>query len=600
MDYRLTVPFGLCFALMAAVSLITTVGVFFLQPRENRNVFKACAETFGAVFILNMLPIFILTLFVFFASGHAFTACCTAAFSVLLLAAVNRYMSELRFAPFKPLDILLSAEFFGVAKSMKTSVFVMFGSAAALFFTLIFMGLIFIKNGPVGFWTRITGASAAAVFFIAIVKTIYANKKIYGSLPVYGDKSDENMHMQSKGFIYYYLNIINKSKVSEPNFYNEFKSKITVKEQASVNRQEKILKPNIIMVLSEGFSELPLNPGLLFDGFTDPLFNYKKIKSESISGQIIVPRVGGGTSDTEFDILTGINTRDFNNLPFSFRLIKKQFPGMASALAANGYKTVCMHPGSGWFYRRKTVYPFMQFKNFIDIDAYPKKEYSGGYVSEKTTMDFLIESYRNHLQKNTDENYFAFCITIQNHGPYAGKYGANKNFGGEINFTSDEIDSLSNYFYGLADCDRELLRLTQYLKKTDEPSILVYFGDHLPTMSPQIFKKLLPNEKPAPFNRLPYFIWANDAARGIIETACLQTPLPRVMSAHYLGALILQLTGMDEADVLLKFLNEIRNKYPIVTEDQFTDAAGNLSDIDLYRQTDIALHKAWGYHRIKK
>ena len=73
--------------------------------------------------------------------------------------------------------------------------------------------------------------------------------------------------------------------------------------QESENGDDSVL-PNIIMVMSEAFSDVSNSDFLSFDGFDDPLEFYNDFisRDDVVSGHIVVPNFGGGTSDTEFDV----------------------------------------------------------------------------------------------------------------------------------------------------------------------------------------------------------------------------------------------------------------------------------------------------------
>ena len=96
------------------------------------------------------------------------------------------------------------------------------------------------------------------------------------------------------------------------------------------------------MIMSESFSDISESDLINFDGYQDPLKNFKEISNEdgSFSGHIVVPGFGGGTSNTEFDVLTTFPTRYLNNSLASYSFIRKDFPALPYNLKNIGYETI--------------------------------------------------------------------------------------------------------------------------------------------------------------------------------------------------------------------------------------------------------------------
>ena len=127
-----------------------------------------------------------------------------------------------------------------------------------------------------------------------------------------------------------------------------------------------ISKPNIVMIMSEAFSDISNSESINFDEYGDPLEFYNKFinRDDVISGHIVVPNFGGGTSDTEFDVLTGCSTKYIDSSQVSYNFIRKPMEAMPRLLKNIGYDTLAIHPGYGWFYNRTNVY---KNKGFDDL-----------------------------------------------------------------------------------------------------------------------------------------------------------------------------------------------------------------------------------------
>ena len=198
-----------------------------------------------------------------------------------------------------------------------------------------------------------------------------------------------------------------------------------------------------------------------------------------------MPNFGGGTSNTEYDVLTGCATRYLGSSLPSYSFIHSDFDGMPRQLQKLGYETLSIHPGYAWFYNRQNVYPDLGFaaSYFLEDSFDLATQGYGGYVNETATMDKIIETLDTHI-KETDTPLFSFTVTIQNHGPYEKKYGTlEQNFSSDIELNETQTDLLTQYFQGIGDADEQIGRLKEYAEGSDEPIVLVYFGDHLPGFS---------------------------------------------------------------------------------------------------------------------
>ena len=70
------------------------------------------------------------------------------------------------------------------------------------------------------------------------------------------------------------------------------------------------------------------------------------------------------------------------------------------------------------------------------------------------------------------------------------------------NLSKESNDTLLSYAQGLYNSDKELLRLYNYIESMDEPTILVFMGDHLPFMHTENRKNVI--------NELEYFNTDNE------------------------------------------------------------------------------------------
>ena len=133
------------------------------------------------------------------------------------------------------------------------------------------------------------------------------------------------------------------------------------------------------------------------------------------------------------------------------------------------------------------------------------------------------------------EEHDAFASLVKRYFPiacpaiygYDGKYGdVPENFSTERPLSEEETGLLRQYFQGVSDADEQLGRLWEFAKDSEEPIVLVYFGDHLPGFSNGMdFFSLLDYpidangslEERLALYQTPYLIWQNDAANALCD-----------------------------------------------------------------------------------
>lgn len=348
------------------------------------------------------------------------------------------------------------------------------------------------------------------------------------------------------------------------------------------------IKPDIIVVLGETYWD-PTN-------LSDVRFN-KEIAGnlkQYRSGTMISPAFGGGTANVEFEVLTGFSNFFFNTsiMPYTV-YFKRNTPSVVSAFRDNGYDTVAIHPNTGNMYNRNNVYKYIGFEEFKDVQSFdPVKDIKGNYTSD----DSLVKKISDTLKEKTGPA-FILGISMQNHDPYGESikhYGTGK----EIQVESDKLDDaekdvLSSFAQGVYDEDKALGELIDVAKNNDRPTIVYFFGDHLPRLGVglaggnyDIFKKLgFTDGKTDPrfdkrFYETPLVTWANYK-----DLQKYTTPL----SSSQLAIEILKDSGIKYPSYFNELL-EIRNKYPYLTNylNNKTELANDKSIKDYYMiQYDI-------------
>ena len=597
------------------VSLVTTGLMFYLSP-GSLKVFMEFVIDSPSLFILNYLPILLLMLMLYFISGNCIFASGIPFMIFTAEAFTNRTKSTLRQDPLVPSDLSVITEVKSILQNYDKIYMIL--AIAAVLITLAIIALAFLffkKSDKLTVKKRILGAGGCIACFVIMFSTAYSNTELYNSYAVDGNIYFKVNQYISKGFLYSFIYDINNLKVEKPSSYNP-EAFNAIDDTAESTELNDISKPNIVMIMSEAFSDISNSESINFDEYGDPLEFYNQFinRDDIISGHIVVPNFGGGTSDTEFDVLTGCSTKYIDSSQVSYNFIRKPIEAMPRLLKNIGYDTLAIHPGYGWFYNRTNVYKNMGFDDFIYLeeDFEPSTQNKGGYISDEVTTQSIIDNFENHV-KNNDDPIFEFCVTIQNHGPYEEKYENLKtNFSTYIQLTDDEKAIYSGYFQGIYDADAQIETLVNYFESIDEPVVLIFFGDHLPGFSNGMsyFSQFRPDIdlngnqwQQMKAYETPFFIWANDVAlktTNFSENAKnIKMPVNDIISSFYLGTTVMELLDMGNISPLFGFVNELRGSLPVASSNVYMYPDGTLSDtIDESKAADIQKYKEWIYYKL--
>lgn len=602
-------------AVIVIASLLTTYLMFKVSP-DYSAIFLEIANEEKILLLLNYIPILIIMLFLYFVSGNCIFSSSIPAMVFIGGSYANSVKSILRQDPLIPSDLSVITEVKSILSNYDQKYTTLAVAAVVILILICVVAFIFFKRSDsLTNVKRASGAFICAFCFFGLINTVYSNTELYDSFPVNGNIYFKVNQYASKGFLYSFLYDTNNLKVDKPNGYSS--SDFTAsKSEIDYEAFDDVAKPNIIMVMSEAFSDISNSDFLSFDGFDNPLEFYNDfiMRDDVVSGYIVVPNFGGGTSDTEFDVLTGCSTRNIESTQVSYNFVRTPIESMPRMLEKIGYDTLAIHPGYGWFYNRTNVYNNMGFDDFVyleeDFDL--KTQSKGGYISDEVTAQSIIENFEKHISES-DDPLFEFCVTIQNHGPYEQKYDNQEiNFTTDVYLTDEEKAIYSGYFEGIDDADAQIETLVDYFEDSDEPVVLVFFGDHLPGFSNGMsyFSEFRPDIdlngnqwQLLKAYETPYFIWANDAALETTNFAenveNMDMPANNTMSSFYLGSMLLELLDLDGISSFFEYVNDMRTSIPIVFDDLYMLSDGTLATVLSDDQNQLLdYYKKWVYYKI--
>lgn len=329
-----------------------------------------------------------------------------------------------------------------------------------------------------------------------------------------------------------------------------------------------VKNPNIIAIMNESYADLRLHGN--FRTSVPVMSYYDSLTKNTIRGNLAVSVLGGGTCNSEFEFLTGLTTAFLPNGVMAYQqYIGSETPSMASILRAQGYKAIAFHPGKPDSWRRNSVYPYLGFEEFYtETDMEDPVYMRGAYVTDSSNYKEVIKLFE---EKHEDEKLFLFNVTIQNHGGYQlDTVGIPKWVSLQGKYR--KYHETEQYLSLMHASDNALRELITYFQSVDEPTMIVFFGDHQPSVESDFIEAL----KGKPMNELnleevqsryltPFFIWTNYD----IEEAYYEN-----ISANYLSTLAMQVAGID-LPIYNQYLLQLYDKLPMINTLGYADHDGN-------------------------
>lgn len=315
---------------------------------------------------------------------------------------------------------------------------------------------------------------------------------------------------------------------------------------------------NIICIMNESLSDLKVDGSFTTNIEYFPFLD--SLKENTVKGSLAVPVFGSMTSNTEFEFLTGDSMAMLpsNSIAYQFN-VKPGAYSLVSTLKSQGYHAVAMHPYPGDNWNRVECYRNMGFDAFLDESFYGDSEQLRNYVSDKADYEKLIQVVES--KESPEDKLFLFNVTMQNHGGYEGSYD---NFRQEVKLTGayeGMYPKVDQYLSLVKKSDEALEYLLTYFKSVDQPTMIVLFGDHQPSVENQFFDDIygmasgeIPVQDHLMWYETPFLIWTNyDMPSEDMGT----------LGAIYLSSEMLNRANLDMPPYN-RFLLELEEALPVV------------------------------------
>ena len=614
-DFR--VPPALSAALVPLLTVLLAALALWCQPNDFSEVLESFRQK-PILYLLNALPVGLFLCGLAFLFRNVFFGAAAASAAWGLLSIANRIKIEIRDEPVFPRDLGLMKEVGGAVGAYHLE-FPALETFAVIALTLALLALGFLtrprpgrKRGSRRLLARFGGASACFALLYGLIVTVYASDELYDSLKT-SSPYRLSVVFNENGFPYNFCHQFTKYLVDRPAGYDRAKAQAwdEAAPDASSNAPKAV---NVVLVMNEAFSDITDAPAFDFTPDNDPLKNLHATQADpnALSLRLVVPGFAGGTANTEFDVFTGMRTNALSpGTTSAMRTVNRNLDTVFRAFAADGYRTMFYHPGDAWFYNRENVYRWFGASETLFIEEMPSPEYKGRWVTDDYLAGLIETAFADAMGRG--ELIFHASTTIQNHMGYPySKYGDGYEYPPvplNIDVSDDVRETLEVYTEGVRDADKMLGRLRGYFAARTEPVLLVYYGDHLPYLADnQNTYEALGFADDLRKYETPCVIWANSAAAELLEweraVGAAEPPENGRISAAFLGALLLELTGRGRRDAWAAFLNELRRQAPVAQEPFVALADGETVGYDTLKGTVIADNllkwRQWSYYKLQQ
>lgn len=591
-----------------AALLFVPVGMFFLAEALNDN--SAMVKR-AQVYPLNFLCYLLLYLITFALVNRLRISMIFMNTVIYILAVINYFKLQFRGEPLQPWDLFSAKTAMNVSSSYQMTL------SVVLVYTFLFFVLMNLLVAKIDFSmprirTRILLGAASVALSAFLVLSLFGTDRysvaafnFMQKMGITNNVWNQTSNYEQNGLVVaftmnaQFMNVVKPSgydvgSISDMKMVIEYGSvdnAVTVLAKKSAEAasllmlptaspvppegvptetpitEDTVVKPNIIAIMCESYANLTQLDDYITNKEVTPF--YDNVSDNAIKGSMYVSTYGGGTANTEFEFLTG-NTMAFlpaGSIPYQ-QYITSPTGSLARILKGDGYETIAVHPfvASGW--NRPEVYSDFGFDKFLSMDDFLTPAYERAYISDASSYSKLIELYEN---KPKGQPIFLFNVTMQNHGGYTTEY---PNFVEDVTLPDypGQFPETEQYLSLIHSSDEALKNLVDYFANADEPTVICFFGDHLPNLKNNFYKTILgkslsdlsPDEM-LNLYKTPFLIWANyDIPEQEIDK----------ISANYMSTLLLQTANIDLPDYN-SYLSSLYQYFPVISGRAVIDAEGN-------------------------
>ncbi|MCJ7854695.1 sulfatase-like hydrolase/transferase [Lachnospiraceae bacterium NSJ-143] len=544
---------------------------FYIVEFLNGNVIWE--DLYHDQIILNLIWYFMTYLILLIAIRRPAVSAVSAALIFLFIGTVNHYVLSFRGTVIFPCDIITWRTALNVSGNFDFSPDLETLTAFLLFAV---QTLFIFRCGSVS-KLRVKKAIAIPVLLVSAIYTaVFFFTPMLPAIGIYA----QQWKTQANGFVLNFTTALRYSRISQPDGYStegvaDIQSQYSkgTASGAPALEQNTVRPKNIIAVMNESFDDFAEFENLSLSEDPAPFFH--SLTENTIKGRMYSPVTGGGTANVEYEYLTGNSLSFLPEGTVAYQLfIKDGAPNLAWQMNTMGYETTAFHPylASGW--NRREVYDSFGFDNQIYSEDLEIQKIVRKYISDSCDYEKIFE-----ITDNSSKPQFIFNVTMQNHSAYDKPWAYQK-----YHVTPDgssavlsKTTTAEQYFSLIRESDDAIKELIEHYQNVDEPTLIVFFGDHQPPLGKKFYTHLYgksldkrTTDEVLKQYTTPFFIWANYDIPEYDNVA---------VSSNYLGVLTAKL-----ADIPLtgyqKFLDDMHSSLPVFTNIAVIDSDGKITERD--------------------
>ena len=458
------------------LTLAVSFGVtFFTEITNRRSILEAIVFTFTRphLFLFNFIIIFFtLSISLLFKKRKVWLLFLSAFW--VGFGVTDFIMRSFRVTPFAATDFALLESVWSIML-VYLEIWQMILIIAVILAALAFVIYLFIKMKKEKVDFKIAACSVAASALLLFgLSTVYHHTGIvpdhFGNLP---DAYD------GYGFAYCYTVGLFDRGIDRPEDYSKENVDEILNSIGASSGKEERTKPNIIFVQLESYFDVNYLSNVTFS--ENPVPNFTALKKKYSNGFLKVPSIGSGTANTEFEVLTGMSLDYFGTAEYPYKTVLQESTceTLAYNLKEQGYTAHAIHNHTGTFYDRNLVYENMGFDTFTSLEYMENVETNAiGWAEDAVLTQEILNALNS-----TDNQDFIYAISVQAHGRYPRE---SEESVGDIDVYGIENEgSYTSYRYfvnQLHETDEFIGDLISALEARPDPYIVVFFGDHLPSL----------------------------------------------------------------------------------------------------------------------
>ena len=431
------------------------------------------------------------------------------------------------------------------------------------------------RVAPGGFRRRMMMVLAGAICLIPVL-----HPQLLGLFGVKTDVWDQTSVYRSSGAVAEFLRNTEFMEVEQPeDTAPETVSAIVSGAEADPLPAVSAQHPNILAIMNESWAD--------FEDFgnitlSESTMDYIKSLDNAVVGHAYTSVFGAGTSTSEFEFLTGDSMAFLpsGSIPYQ-QYILGASDSLATLLKGYGYEARAFHPGEKTSWQRNIAYPRLGFDSFKcgdDMDVPQTDEH--GYVSDDSDFRQVIWEFEHKQEGNA-------AFPVQRHHPEPRRV-----YGRGLSGRGDRRGCAGSVSQGGAVSDalrtrptRRSVSSVEYFEQQTEPTIIVMFGDHQPSVEQEFLDMAygvpedgMTMEQYMDKFKVPFVIWANYPLTG---------EKPGITSLNFLAQYVLRDAGI-QTSAFGSYLWNLTKTIPAMTFAGYFDSEGNAySHLETTEMTDL-------------